>query len=137
MGLYLTIFDNEVELGGVEIGSYDDFFFFRNSISRFLESGQIGARFPVLMKHSDCDGVWSSEDSIDLEAELKIIEIEAIQCLPIPLNSEWQIRIFRNRGMEPRNLFECYIDIEGNPLLRRLIDLAKLSQDKNLPILFQ
>jgi len=34
-------------------------------------------------------------------------------------------------------LYDCFFDIDGEPLLERLINLTRLSQRRSLPILFQ
>ena len=48
MGLYLAIFDAENEIAGVEVGSYQHFSNFRNSIVDYYENGAAGSRFPTL-----------------------------------------------------------------------------------------
>ncbi len=70
MGLYLAVFDDDEELEGVEVGSYDDFSWFRNTIVDRLEEGVAGSRFPTLIKHSHCDGQWSPSEAVALKVEL-------------------------------------------------------------------
>jgi len=137
MGLYLTIFDGDVEIDGVEVGSYSDFNYLRDIIVNKLESGLAGSRFPTLNLHSDCDGEWSSEDALTLEMELKKITQEFEKLPPVPYNSEWQNEVAKTFGIKPKSLLECFFDVDGEPLLERILGLTKLSQELKLPILFQ
>jgi len=40
-------------------------------------------------------------------------------------------------GINPKSLLECFFDVDGEPLLERILELTKLSQEQKLPILFQ
>jgi hypothetical protein len=137
MGLYLAVFDGEDELDGVEIGMYDDFGVFRDTIVDRLEDGVAGSRFPTLILHSDCDGQWTPNEAAMLEKELDTIGAEFRELPPIPLNAEWKKQTVKTFSNNIQNLYDCFFDVDGEPLLERLINLAKLSQIKNLPILFQ
>lgn len=137
MGLYLCIFDNYEELDGVEVGLYSDFNWFRSIVTEKLEGGNIGAIFPALTLHSDSDGFWTVEESIALEKELITIDEFFRKLPPIPFNSEWQQSITKSIGLKPDNLYSCFIDVDGEPLIERLINLCKLAQEVNKSILFQ
>jgi len=137
MGLYLAVFDGDEELDGVEVGSYDDFSWFRNTVVDLLESGVAGARFPTLILHSDCDGQWSRSEAAALEVELSEISQEFKALPSITYNSSWQCEAASMFGIKATNLHDCFFDVDGEPLLDRLISLARMSQDRNLPILFQ
>lgn len=136
MGLYLAIFDGNVELDGVEVGAYADFSAFRDGVVANLEAGSAGGRFPTLILHSDCDGEWTPEQATALEAELRVIAKEFACLPPVPLDG-WKAEVAKMVGTRPANLADCFFDIDGEPLLERLLGLARLSQDRNLPILFQ
>ena len=103
MGLYLTIFDNDDEVEGVEVGSYADFAFFRDAVVSNVEGGIAGARCPTLILHSDCDGEWSPEDATALEAELQIIAAEFADLPPITLDG-WEADVAKTLGLNPANL---------------------------------
>jgi hypothetical protein len=137
MGLYLCVFDAERELEGVEVGSYGDFATFRELVRDRLESGVAGRRFPILMRHSDCDGMWSAHDAGLLEGELAAIALEFRQHPPIPLNEGWKRSVARSLGLSPKTLLDCFFDVDGEPLLDRLRDLCQCSVQTGLPILFQ
>ena len=138
MGLYLAIFDSDEEIDGLEIGSYADFGRFREVVSSSLEHGVAGSRFPVLMLHSDCDGEWTSAESKNLQAELRTIKGEFLDLPPIFFGPEsWQGQVARSFGIEPENLFDSFFDVDGEPLIDRLLDLARLSVKSGRPILFQ
>lgn len=137
MGLYLAVFDDDVELDGVEVGSYADFGAFRDSVVSKLEGGNSGSRFPTLILHSDCDGQWSSQEAAALERELTEIRDQFQKLPPIPISGDWQKQAAKTFGVPLRSLYDCYFDVDGEPLLDRLIGLAKLSQARKLPILFQ
>lgn len=136
MGLYLTIFDGEDELDGVEVGSYSDFGVFRDTVVRQLEPGKAGSKYPTLILHSDCDGQWSPSEAVELEKELEDIGKNFRQLPPAAL-SGWQAQVAKTFGIQIKSLYDCFFDVDGEPLLERLINLAKLSQRRNLPILFQ
>ena len=135
MGLYLTIFDNGDEIDGVEVGMYADFAAFRDAVVS-LERGVAGSRFPTLILHSDCDGEWTPEQSAALEVELRTIAVEFAVMPAVPLDG-WKSQVAKLLGLRPTSLSDCFFDVDGEPLLERLIDLSRLSQDRNLPIIFQ
>lgn len=137
MGLYLAVFDGEGEVDGVEVGSYDDFGVFRDAVVVKLEDGQAGSKFPTLVLHSDCDGQWSPREAAALERELVEIDFRFRRLPPTPLNSDWKREAAKMFNIEPKCLSDCFFDVDGEPLLERLVGLTTLSQAKNLPILFQ
>lgn len=136
MGLYLAIFDGDEELDGVEVGSYSDFAAFRDAVVSNLENGHAGSRYPILILHSDCDGEWDPEQANALESELATIAQEFADLAPVPLDG-WKAEVAKMCGIKPTNLNDCFFDVDGEPLPERLIGLARLSQKRNLPILFQ
>jgi hypothetical protein len=131
------VFDDEDELDGVEVGAYSDFSVFRNAVVAKLEGGVAGSRFPTLILHADCDGRWTPSEAVTLEKELETISVRFQELPPIPLNAEWQKQVVKTFGVQIQTLYDCFFDVDGEPLLERLINLAELSQAKNLPILFQ
>jgi len=137
MSLYLCIFDDDEELDGVDIGAYSDFAHFRKTIVSVLEANEAGSRFPVLILHSDCDGEWSVTDCSMLESELETIDRELKQLPPKPFFAEWQKQVAKRNGLRPANLYDCFIDVDGEPLIERLLGLARLACHRGLPILFQ
>jgi len=137
MGLYLCIFDGDEEVDGVEVGPYGDFNTLRECIVRELEGGNAGSKFPTLILHPDSDGQWSPSEARELESELVSIGDEFLRRPPIPISSDWQKETVKTFGLRINTLYDCFFDIDGEPLLERLINLAKLSQRRNLPILFQ
>lgn len=137
MSLYLAIFEGESEVAGVEVGPYADFDAFRRAVAAELEGGAPGSRFPALMLHSDCEGEWSLGDCARLLEELATLarEMERLPARPYP--SEWQAKAAGAFGREPRSAAECFVDVDGQPLLARLHELARLALDRGRPILFQ
>jgi hypothetical protein len=137
MSLYLCIFDDDDELDGVDVGAYSDFADFRKTVAQVLEDGRIGSRFPTLMMHSDSDGEWSAEQCKELEKELRTISKKLKEQPPKELFAEWQKGLAKRLELRPVNLNECFIDVDGEPLLERLLNLVQLAQRRGLPILFQ
>ncbi|HET9115445.1 MAG TPA: Imm70 family immunity protein [Gaiellaceae bacterium] len=141
MGLYLCIFastlDDE-EVDGVEVGGYDDFHLLRTTIAERLEGERWGSRFPVLMSHPDSDGEWSPEEAVALGEELAMIESE-LAALPPADHSEgsWQREVARQLGLKPSSLAESFIDVDGELLVARLRELARLAVERERPISFQ
>lgn len=137
MGLYLCVFDEVEELEGVEVGSYSDFEFFRSSVTELLEEGSAGSRFPTLINHADSDGEWSPAESRTLKAELLAIS-EGFRQLPGgQFRAEWQQEVGNSLGLRPSSLDESFIDVDGEPLLERLVRLCDVAIDRDCPILFQ
>lgn len=137
MGLYLCIFDGDEEVDGVEVGPYADFGKFRDFVVRELEGGSAGSKFPTLILHPDCDGEWSPSEAGKLEKELVEIGDEFHRRPSIAISADWQKQVVKSFGLQIKNLYDCFFDVDGEPLLERLIGLARLSQQRNLPILFQ
>ncbi len=137
MGLYLVILDEDEELDGVQVGSYSDFGTFRDAVAERLERGVQGSRYPTLMLHSDCDGEWTPSEAACLEKELEEISAAFRKLPPVVLTSEWQEQVAEECDLQLTSLYDCFFDVNGDPLLERLAELARLSQRKNLPILFQ
>lgn len=138
MGLYLCIFDgNDEEIEGVEVGTYADFGEFRNFITRELESGKPGARYPTLIRHSDSDGEWSVDACEALRRELADLA-SALKARPaIDFVSDWQKRVAKSIGLKPANAFESFVDVDGEFLVERLQALVETALEHRLPILFQ
>lgn len=141
MGLYLCIFADpaiDEEIDGVEVGSYDDFHGFRAAVASRLEGGHWGARFPVLMTHSDSVGEWSAEEAAALAAELLAIENEFTALPPLDFPPDtWQAAIVKSTGVKHDSLAECFMDVDGESLIVRLRNLAELAADNSCPISFQ
>jgi len=138
MGLYLCVFDDTGdELEGVEVGSYGDFNFFRDAVIAKVEKGNAGTLCPVLNNHSDSDGEWTCEEALRLIAELGLIAEVMRQYPPIEFNSEWKKQAAKTFGINPGTLLDCFFDIDGEPLVERLGQLAKVSTFCRQPILFQ
>src|SRR5690349_6257343 len=116
MGLYLCVFDGDREIDGLEVGSYSDFDHFRSVVTRQLEDGHEGARYPVLILHSDCDGEWTLTQCEKLKVELADIERSFRQLPPMEFCSEWQKELAKLMGLKPRSLYESFIDVDGEPL---------------------
>jgi hypothetical protein len=121
----------------VDVGSYADFGTFRETVASVLENGVWGSRFPTLMFHSDCDGEWNPDDSGMLAKELEAIVVEFKKRPPTEFAAEWQRKVAKQVGLRPVCLYDCFIDVDGEPLLDRLVNMAKLALHRDLPILFQ
>ncbi len=126
MGLYLTIFDDGEELDGVEVGTYADFNTFRDAVIKNLEGGKAGSKYPTLILHSDCDGQWSPSEAADLEQELMNISDEFHRLPPVQLGADWQGQVAKTFGLQISNLYDCFFDVDGEPLLERLANLASV-----------
>lgn len=137
MSLYLCVFDNEEELEGVEVGSYEDFGFFRDIVCNILENGKRGSKFPILMLHSDSDGAWTEDEVELLEKELRLISEAFRKEDQMEFHSDWQKDLEKSLGLKRCCLYDCFIDVDGEPLLDRLLDLCGVTKGKKLPILFQ
>lgn len=138
MGLYLAVFDGDEELEGVEVGSYADYGNFRGLVAKQVEGGVAGSRFPTLMSSSDCEGSFSTDQADLLRAELEVLARELRALPPLePKAGSWQAEVVRSLGLRPQNLFESIFDVDGEPLVERLENLARVSITSGKPILFQ
>ena len=136
MSLYLCVFDDDKELDGVDVGSYDDFHFFRSAVVDQLEGGKAGTRYPTLIIHQD-SGEWDPQQCVELEKELQSIAATFQDMPPLEFNSGWQKEAAKLFGLRPANLCESFIDVDGEPLIERLLVLCRLAQEYGQPILFQ
>jgi hypothetical protein len=138
MGLYLCVFDEfEEELEGVEVGSYEDFDVFRQTVVEVVENGVAGSVCPLLYNHSDCDGEWTSRECEQLIRELNEIERVLKTCPPVPLAPGWKTQVAANARLTPQTLADCFFDVSGEPLIDGIRQLAQLSVDSGHPIVFQ
>jgi len=140
MGLYLVVFgddhdDDEIE--GVQVGGYDDFGEFREIVSTRLEPDGWGTRFPVLMNHVDSEGEWTPSEAAALEQELLIIGDELSRLPALPRTEGWQAEVAREAGLSPSTLLDSFFDVDGEPLVERLLDVARAAQQHNRSIWFQ
>ena len=53
------------------------------------------------------------------------------------IESDWQKNVINSLGLKTSNLYECFIDIDGENLIDRLSGLCDISIRENEPILFQ
>ena len=138
MGLYLCVFDGDEEVDGVEIGSYADFGDFRDAVGAAVGSELPGTALPVLQGHSDCDGSWSIADCAVLKSELETASKILGRKSPMAWPGSWQAGVAKSLGLEPAaSLLECFIDVDGEPLVARLIGLCETALRAEEPILFQ
>jgi hypothetical protein len=140
MGLYLCVFADDAtdeELQGVEVGGYDDFNLLRQAVADRLELAGWGSRFPVLMLHPDSDGTWSPQEASHLEAELLTIAGEFERLPPVAFPLGWQETVAKQLGLQPVSLLQCFIDVDGEPLVDRLIGLCREAQRIRRDIWFQ
>lgn len=137
MGLYLCAFKDDEEIEGVDVGSYSDYGRFTDAIVFNLEKGKRGDRFPLITLHPDSDGEWQVSDLDTLESSLREIRFAFEQLPSAPLEEAWQKQVAKILGLKLENLSSCFFDVDGEPLLDRLIDLTSKAKAAGVPILFQ
>lgn len=137
MSLYLCVFDDDEELDGVEVGAYSEYGAFLDQIIATCEGGRAGTKYPLLTMHSDCDGEWTVDQCRELEVALTDIARRFRDLPPREFPSLAQSQVAKSTGFKPSNLAECFLDVDGEPLLDRLIDLTRTAQRVGRPILFQ
>jgi hypothetical protein len=96
-----------------------------------------GLLYPTLILHSDCDGEWSVKACGSLRHELEAIDGACAELPPVTFASAWQESVARSVGLEPSSLRDCFIDVDGEPLIDRLKDLCEIKKQYKSPILFQ
>jgi len=117
--------------------SYDDFYTLRTTVCERLKRGTWGSRYPTLMGHSDSHGVWSPEDAERLTAELVDVRNAFASLSSMGVIGEWQAEAAKNLRLIRANLADCFVDVDGEPLLDRLIALARTSVAGSRPIWFE
>jgi len=137
MSLYLCIYAGDREVDGVEVGPYANFNALRTAAVGVSAPNAANASYPTLLEHSDCDGEWSPDACVHLHQELASLVTALKNQPPTGFPSEWQQEMARSVGLEPRNAFECFIDVDGEFLLDRLQHLVDTAVRLQLPILFQ
>lgn len=137
MSLYLCVFDGDDDIDGIDVGGYADFNALRDFVIEKLESGNAGSRFPTFILHSDCDGEWASDQCCDLITELQVIESEMRALGPEPFPSSWQGAVAASGGIVPKSSYESFLDVDGEFLVRRILDLAKKACTRKLSVMFQ
>ena len=141
MGLYLCVFasaDDDEEIDGVEVGSYDDFYALRTAVANELEGGDWSSRFPILMSHSDSDGEWSANEAGELSNELRTIKKELLLRPSHGFQTDsWQADVAKTIGLSLESRVDDFIDVDGESLLMRLINLAEIAVRDDLTISFQ
>lgn len=119
----------------VSTGSVDDFYYFRDSIHSALEEGEFGSKFPIFMRRFEPDK-WQVEEIGLLQRELKTIAEAFKKLPPEPLDSHWKSRAACS-GARYANLYEVFVDADGEPLLERLINLCRVAQREKKPIVLR
>ena len=136
MGLYLCVFRGDEELEGVEVGGYDDFERFRVT-ARELDR-RVFRRFSTLSAEVKPNTHWSPREAARLSRELAALGDELRKLPPRPFaQGSWQEQVSRELGRAPTSLYDCFIDVDGEPLVERLLGLCRVSTDAREPILFQ
>jgi len=137
MGLYLCAFAEEDEIEGIDVGSYSEYGRFVETIVAILENAERGSKYPLITLHSDCDGEWSAKDLDTLQANLVEIR-EAFRKLPaFAIEERWQKQIAKTHGLKQDNLSDCFFDVDGEPLIDRLLDLIQKAKASEVAVLFQ
>ncbi|SHG56649.1 Imm70 family immunity protein [Flavobacterium defluvii] len=138
MGLYLAIFKNEEEINGLEVGTYEYFGIFRDCIYEFIEnSSNWGDICPTIMNHSDCDGKWESKECVEMMFELKKVKKTFQKQAPNKKVIDQKKELIDLYQIKILNLYDCFIDVDGENLIDRLIELCKDAIDNDLDIIFQ
>ncbi len=141
MGLYLAVFsadDDDQELDGIGLGSYADFNAVRTLLSERLDgAGRCGRQFPTFMLHPDPDGVWATSEISRLRQELLVIVAESSRQPASAWPTDWMVQVSEEHGIAPLSLYASLIDVDGAPLLDRLIGLSELAIRIRQPIWFQ
>nr|WP_242595202.1 Imm70 family immunity protein [Corallococcus exiguus] len=133
----LVVYEGDEDLEEVAVGGCSDFNALRDYVTRELEAGKLGSRFPVLIVHSDSDGEWSVPECERLREELAVIAGEMQARPPVAFASEWQRSEASSMGLVPRNAFESFLAVSGGFLVEALQNLVEFALERRAPISFQ
>jgi hypothetical protein len=89
------------------------------------------------MSHPDSDGTWSPQEASRLEAELLTIAGEFARLPAVAFPPGWQQRLAKQLGLQPVSLLQCFIDVDGELLVDRLVGLCREAQRARRDIWFQ
>jgi len=73
----------------------------------------------------------------ELERELLVIAAEFSGLPSRQFPAGWQASVAERIGLAPKSLFESFIDVDGLPLIGRLVELCRAAQRVHGPIWFQ
>jgi hypothetical protein len=138
VGLCLYVLDRDppyddgdpVELAECDVGAYSDFGAFRDLIAKHLDADF----FPVLLDHSDCDGVWPLADIPVLEEELREIA-EAFKRLP-PEEPVGGLEFAARYRVGAGSLYDCVHVVSGQNTFEALLALCGKAREFQRPITF-
>jgi hypothetical protein len=138
VGLCLYILDRDppyddgepLELAECDVGAYSDFGAFRGLIAKHLDD----ELYPVLMDHSDCDGVWPLEDICELERELREIAA-AFRKLP-PEEPVGGLEFAAEYRLGAKSLYDCVHVVGGRNTFEALLELCTKAREFQRPITF-
>jgi hypothetical protein len=65
-----------------------------------------------------------------LEADLLTIAGEFARLPAVPFPQGWQQTVAKQLGLQPESLLQCFIDVDGEPLVERLVGLCREAQRK-------
>lgn len=140
MGLYLCVFaspEADDEVDGVEVGSYEDFNTFRDAVQAELGGRRWGRKFPTLLNQPDSGSHWTPEQAAALAGELDEIAARLSDTPPRAWPPDtWQADVLRSLGVVPISLADSFIDVDGEPLIRRIRELAETAVRLQQPIQF-
>lgn len=88
------------------------------------------------MTHPDSSGEWPAADCVLLVRELSRIRLELAALPAPPYPAGWQADVARRCGHRPGDHAALFIDVDGEVLLDRLVELARLAVDTGRPISF-
>lgn len=141
MSLYLAVFESDetdLELDGIDVGSYGDFMSLREAVCGALEGDTWGSRFPTFMTIPDNGPVWDTDVLPALTRELEEIREGLAGRGPVAFEAaSWQAEVARRQGVAPATLADCFIDVDGEPLLERLAMLVATASEHQRPVEFQ
>ncbi|MFG0251629.1 MAG: Imm70 family immunity protein [Phycisphaerales bacterium JB038] len=140
MSLCIALFEDDLvdqEIDGLEWGGCDDFEAFRARVADELLEGDWRRGFPVLLTVVDNSAGWPADHVADLAVELRAIA-EAFDALPSELHDpeSWQASVLAQLGREPSSLREFFIDVDGQPVIDRLLELAEQAATLDRPLSF-
>lgn len=132
MGLYLCVFEGDVELDGIEVGTYEYWGSFLAFVQDKAENGIAGSRFPILRLHPEYDGEWSHSQC---KALLECLQQLKLEFSKLPQSPEGNAYPGSEDGTD--SLYTQFRDVDGSLLLDRMIDLCGVAIRTRNPLLLQ
>jgi len=128
------------EVAAVDLGPYQLLHKIKSAVAHLLEGDIWGDRFPLLMNSSDTDAYYGPEEVGKLYAEMEqlVHELELRSPAELRPDDEPHDPMLPTQLLNgsAANLADYFLTVDGQPVLRVLLDLCRIAASRHLEIAF-